>query len=187
MSITYTGTDLIGQDDLTASPWFHANVTIAPAGSTAGPGGFAAYSATVDSDGGSRNLNGNNRTVTTVPHYCFVWIKAGTVDSADVGVLAGSWGVTAAQLVYGPGSVAVASSRCTISGLSSSVWSLARYRTEIGSTEADYLMYPNAVTGQSAGDSVLLGPQRMSTVASSPAWSIRRVMQMIHSRRSRGM
>lgn len=155
---TFTGTDVLVQSsDLTASPWVNSGVTTTSVG-----GG--AYSVTVSTTGGSRVLVGNNRTVANVDYYGFVWLKAGTVSTCEVGLLNTTFNATAASILVGPGAVVVAVARADVSGLSTTAWTLLRFtHTANGASSlADFVIYPNQTSSQTGGNSIIVAEPKLA-------------------------
>jgi len=173
------GTDIIQQDDLTASPWFwnasHMTVVAGSAGS--GPFGYGvAYTVTGTTTTASIGLNANNRTpVKAVGHTALVWLKAGTATTCEIGILQTGFQVVGATVLYGPGSVGVSSARVQVSGLSTTEWTLVSLTSSalVIAATADLLIYPGGVASTTAGRSVLVGSKvRMAATEDSPAFTL---------------
>lgn len=174
MSRSFSGTDIISEDDLTTSPWTGSSYT-ATLSNDEGPfDGASVYEVSVSSTGSYRHIRADNLTVTDNDYYCFLWIKGGTVLSAEGGVFisGNSWRVIDAEILEGPGSISVADSRWTVSGLSTHEWTLIFFSFDgVASSGCDFYVYPYDDTGQTSGDSVFISTPRMALESSVPGWS----------------
>jgi hypothetical protein len=172
--IEYTGTDIINQDDMSADPppWRVNGVEITSSEELDPTANTEAYLASMLITGNSRSLRADNLVISTGIHQWFLWCRAGTVSSVEIGPLQGSFKTDTASIEYGPGSISISSSRAQISNLSESKWTLIKLTTtSLTAGQVDLYIYPRAVVGQIAGDSILIYKSRFS-LGTDNSWSV---------------
>lgn len=180
-TLTFTGTDIIGQEDLTASPWTWGggDLTVVANGATTGPFGLGnSYRVTKISTNSSTAINGDNRTVTAQTYRLLIWARGTSTGTAfEAGTLNGSWGGddSTAEILFGPGEISSqASGRIVVSGLTTTEWTLIEYNTVVQtpSSTFDVLIYPGSVSNTTNGYAIDLALVKCAPLSESPSFNV---------------
>lgn len=115
-------------------------------------GGVGAWTASVTSPGSSLSMS-STATVPDGTHYLYIWVTAGTVSNAAIGLNRSVFVQGTAQIVSGPG-VVTQDSLPRISGLLTGQWTLVRLAVTVTAGSLVCLIYPRNTSGQTSGDSI---------------------------------
>lgn len=108
-------------------------------------------------------------------YTCWMWCRAREYDSLTFGFWhsADSWETASAEIIEGPGSVAVASERAEVSGLSTTAWTLVKITSTNMSSISDgrFYIYPKDTGTQTDNDGVdVCAPRMVAGDGSSSGW-----------------
>lgn len=178
-TLTFTGNDIIGQEDLTASPWTWngSHLTVVDNGANTGPFGLTnSYRATKTSTTASVGLIGNNRTVTAQKYRVLLWARGTSTGTAfEMGTLNGTWGGDGtAEILFGPGSItSQAAGRIIVEGLRTTEWTLIEYNTVVQTASSlfDLLMYPGSVSNTTNGYAIDFALAKVAPFSENPSWT----------------
>lgn len=172
-SITYTGTDLIGQDDLSNVAWVGAGINV----TSAGDGPTADYTAyTLTSTGGTAFINYNVTGMTNAAHFLEVWVKRGpgvqTNDTARGYIRNVSNFTDSSSILYGEGTAGDTGTGIgTITGVVDdwTLWGIDLGTVPSGTGSVRF--GPNELFGTTAGDDIILCAPRLQ-LGSASGWTI---------------
>lgn len=175
LELSYTGTDIIGEDDLSQSPWTAINGGAVTTNAAVGPTGLTdaarIYAATT---GSFRSVAADEVAFASGVHVAYIWVRAGTVTTCTLAFIDSTYATASAVVQYGPGAVVVSGARANVSGLSTEEWSLIRITsTSLAAGNHDISIFPNQAGAVTAGDDVYVWKPRCSAGdGSSTGWTI---------------
>lgn len=156
--------------DMDNAAWTKTNVTVTP-NATADPyGAMTADKIAVNAAALSSTYQ--NATVTAAVHTRILALKADTVTSASFGIYQGSFQAITAQILSGPGAVAVAANIGSVTGLTAA-WTVIAITTvaPLAAGSAQVYLYPKNTATQAIGDSVFAWGNKLHVGAvPEPYW-----------------
>lgn len=166
------GTDIFGEEnDLTQSPWVGTDASVTRASELSWDSNYDWYTVEATTSPTGR-IQQSSLTVAAATYVCHVLVRAGSVNTLDLGIFIGAWiPPDSHRVVAGSGSTSVASNRVTVSGLDSSptlvevVWTLS------STSSALFRINPGTASAQEDGDSVDVGPCRLALLSEMPYWT----------------